>query len=55
MVGGGTIRENQKPSTLPRIDLQSDFLGIEKRRWVLADENSIQFKMSQQGIAWGTL
>jgi len=30
------------------IDLQNDFLGVEKRRWVLANENDIPIVQSQQ-------
>ncbi|MCB0457852.1 MAG: TonB-dependent receptor, partial [Flavobacteriaceae bacterium] len=32
-----------------RIDLQSDFLGVEKRRWVLTDNESVPIKKSKQG------
>ncbi|HPF11368.1 MAG TPA: TonB-dependent receptor [Flavobacteriaceae bacterium] len=42
------LGELKSQTLTQRIDLQSDFLGIEKRRWVLADENSIPIKMSQQ-------
>lgn len=34
-----------------RIDLQSDFLGIEKRRWVLANNEDIPIKKSRQASA----
>lgn len=32
-----------------RIDLQSDFLGVEKRRWVLTDNENVPIKKSKQG------
>lgn len=39
----------QKSQTLSQvIDLQQDFLGIEKRRWTLADNDSIPIQKSRQ-------
>ena len=32
-----------------RIDLQSDFLGVEKRRWVVANNENVPIKKSKQG------
>jgi outer membrane receptor for ferrienterochelin and colicin len=40
--------EFKSQSLTQRIDLQSDFLGIEKRRWVLANGTDIPIKKSQQ-------
>ncbi len=40
--------EMKSQTLTQRIDLQSDFLGVEKRRWVLADEEEVPVKMSQQ-------
>lgn len=42
---GGEIRSQ---TLTQRIDLQSDFLGIEKRRWILADDMEVPVKTSQQ-------
>lgn len=43
------ILGEQKSQTLSQIiDLQQDFLGIEKRRWTLADNDSIPIQKSQQ-------
>ena len=40
--------EMKSQSVSQIIDLQEDFLGIEKRRWVLADENTIPIITSKQ-------
>ena len=40
--------EMKSQTLTQRIDLQSDFLGIEKRRWILADDEDVPIKMSQQ-------
>ena len=42
------LGESKSQSVTQRIDLQSDFLGIEKRRWVLADGEGIPLKKGQQ-------
>lgn len=43
------ILYEQKSQTLSQIiDLQQDFLGIEKRRWTLADNDSIPIQKSRQ-------
>ena len=41
--------EQQHQAISQRVDLQSDFLGIEKRRWALADGNT---KPIRQGSQW---
>ncbi|MEZ4858938.1 MAG: TonB-dependent receptor plug domain-containing protein [Flavobacteriaceae bacterium] len=41
--------EFKSQTTTQRIDLQSDFLGVEKRRWVLADNEDVPVKKSKQG------
>ena len=41
--------EQQHQAISQRVDLQSDFLGIEKRRWALADGNT---KPVRQGSQW---
>lgn len=33
------------------IDLQDDFLGIEKRRWIISDDNTVPIIQSKQGSA----
>lgn len=40
--------EFKSQSLTQRIDLQSDFLGIEKRRWVLANGTDVPIKQSKQ-------
>lgn len=43
------VLAEQKSQTLSQIiDLQQDFLGIEKRRWTLANNNSIPITQSKQ-------
>lgn len=43
------ILAEQKSQTLSQIiDLQQDFLGVEKRRWTLANNNSIPIQKSNQ-------
>jgi hypothetical protein len=43
------ILAEQKSQTMTQvIDLQRDFLGIEKRRWLLADNNSTPVQQSKQ-------
>jgi len=41
--------EQRHQAISQRVDLQSDFLGIEKRRWSLADGNTIPIR---QGTQW---
>lgn len=41
--------EFKSQTVTQRIDLQSDFLGIERRRWVLADNETVPIKKSKQG------
>lgn len=41
--------EFKSQTVTQRIDLQSDFLGVEKRRWVLADNEEVPIKKSKQG------
>lgn len=52
------ILAEQKSQTLSQIiDLQQDFLGIEKRRWTLADESTFPIQKSNQaeiGFAFKT-
>lgn len=46
---GVELQGELKSQTLTqRIDLQSDFLGVEKRRWVLTDIDEIPLKTSRQ-------
>ncbi|PKP26240.1 MAG: hypothetical protein CVU03_04280 [Bacteroidetes bacterium HGW-Bacteroidetes-2] len=40
--------EQKSQSVTQRIDLQSDFLGVEKRRWVLANEDNVPIETSTQ-------
>ncbi len=40
--------ELKSQSTSQLIDLQNDFLGVEKRRWVLANNNTIPIQKSKQ-------
>lgn len=40
--------EMKSQTLTQRIDLQSDFLGVEKRRWILANDEDVPIKMSQQ-------
>ncbi|GGD98784.1 TonB-dependent receptor [Planktosalinus lacus] len=51
-LGGGFALEGayeQKSQTVTqRIDFQSDFLGVEKRRWVLANNNDVPISKSNQ-------
>jgi len=50
------LGEFKSQSTTQRIDFESDFLGIEKRRWVLADgENTplIKSKQVSTGLVYG--
>ncbi len=42
------LGEFKSQTLTQRIDLQSDFLGIEKRRWVLANNNDVPIKKSRQ-------
>jgi hypothetical protein len=42
------LGEFKSQATTQRIDFDSDFLGVEKRRWVLADEENIPVITSQQ-------
>lgn len=42
------IGEKKSQAVSQKIDLQQDFLGIEKRRWVLADEKNIPVQKSSQ-------
>ncbi|MDC7999544.1 carboxypeptidase-like regulatory domain-containing protein [Aequorivita todarodis] len=45
------LGEFKSQSTTQRIDFESDFLGIEKRRWVLADEENTPIIKSRQASA----
>jgi len=40
--------EFKSQTATQRIDFESDFLGVEKRRWVLANNNDIPIKKSKQ-------
>ncbi len=40
--------EFRNQTTTQRIDFNSDFLGLEKRRWILADEEDTPIKTSKQ-------
>lgn len=42
------LGEKKSQTTSQVIDLQQDFLGVEKRRWVLADDNAIPIQKSNQ-------
>ncbi len=46
------LGEFKSQTTNQVIDLEQNFLGIEKRRWVLADGNSLPITKSKQG-SWG--
>jgi len=51
LVGGLSLEaqgEFKSQATTQRIDFDSDFLGVEKRRWVLADEENIPIVTSRQ-------
>jgi hypothetical protein len=41
--------EFKNQSANQKIDFQDDFLGVENRRWILADEQSIKISESKQG------
>ncbi len=43
------LGESKSQSLVQVIDLQNDFLGVEKRRWVLVDEDDIPLLTSTQG------
>jgi len=43
------LGEFKSQSTNQIIDLEQNFLGIEKRRWILADENTLPVTTSKQG------
>lgn len=45
------LGEFKSQSTTQRINFESDFLGIEKRRWVLADEENTPIIKSKQASA----
>lgn len=47
------LAESKSQHTTQLIDYQTDFLGIEKRRWVLSNNNSVPIIKSQQ-ISLGT-
>jgi hypothetical protein len=52
------IGEFKSQSTTQRIDFESDFLGVEKRRWVLADNDKtplIQSKQISAGLVYNKL
>ncbi|HYQ56899.1 MAG TPA: TonB-dependent receptor, partial [Draconibacterium sp.] len=42
------LAEQKSQHTTQQIDYQTDFLGIEKRRWVLANENTVPIITSKQ-------
>jgi len=42
------LGEKKSQTTSQVIDLQQDFLGVEKRRWVLADDSTIPIQKSNQ-------
>lgn len=44
----GILGETKNQTTSQIVDLQKDFLGIEKRRWVLSNEKNIPIMKSQQ-------
>ncbi len=43
------LGETKNQSSLQKVDLEQNFLGIEKRRWILADGRSLPVATSQQG------
>ncbi len=43
------LGEFKSQATTQRIDFDSDFLGVEKRRWILADEVDVPVIKSKQG------
>ncbi len=43
------LAERKHQTTSQVINFQNDFLGIEKRRWILSDEEAIPIVRSQQG------
>ena len=45
------LGEFKSQSATQRIDFESDFLGIEKRRWILADEENTPILKSKQASA----
>ncbi|SRX54407.1 TonB-dependent receptor domain-containing protein [Aequorivita sp. CIP111184] len=45
------LGEFKSQSTTQRIDFESDFLGIEKKRWILADEENTPIIKSKQASA----
>lgn len=42
------LSEQKNQTTSQVIDLQQDFLGVEKRRWILSDNNEIPIQKSNQ-------
>ncbi len=48
------LGERKSQTTSQIIDLQQDFLGIEKRRWVVSDNNNIPVQKSNQFSVGGT-
>lgn len=34
------------------IDLQEDYFGVEKRRWIVSNNNTIPIQKSKQSIDW---
>lgn len=42
------LSEQKSQTTSQVIDLQQDFLGVEKRRWILSDNNEIPIQKSNQ-------
>jgi len=48
------LTERKSQHTTQQIDYQTDFLGVEKRRWVLANENSVPLLTSEQ-LSFGVL
>jgi len=45
------LAEKKSQSASQVVELQGDFLGIEKRRWVLADNNTVPVQRSNQASA----
>ncbi|KGO85577.1 hypothetical protein Q765_15315 [Flavobacterium rivuli WB 3.3-2 = DSM 21788] len=45
------LAEKKSQSASQVVELQGDFLGIEKRRWVLADNNAVPLQRSNQASA----
>ncbi|SFR53643.1 Outer membrane receptor for ferrienterochelin and colicins [Robiginitalea myxolifaciens] len=43
------LGEFKNQTSLQRVDLEQNFLGIEKRRWILADEEDLPLVTSRQG------